>query len=398
MAAENIFIYILLIIFVLLFIFISLTPLYALGKFLTGFSKSNNFLKKFFNNFFLYSLYFFIGILASITSIITNNQNTPAGEALTIYSNSFSSSEVHQAISSQSTISILFILILGIVCCFILKIFAKKLSPILYVLCSSALILTIIFTIFFIIQIFGNFHGDSNKPLDLLDANLSTFGIMFGFATLSFFYLDVLRESLMIYIESESNNDRIYKNKFIFTLRKFTLSFRNMAFTWAVFIFPLALIIQLICILFGQSPTSLIDAFLNTSGYNLSTIPAPDPVVIEYDGHYLCTVSVKGHKKLVKPLRYGIRHGHKIMVNRQLLIANAFENILEQYTPKLHKIIRSFYDKYGYPISRHINTKFSADITYIIMKPLEWIFLIVLYTVDKHPEDRINIQYSELRR
>ena len=192
MAAENIFNYILLIIFVLLFIFISLTPLYALGKFLTGFSKSNNFLKKFFNNFFLYSLYFFIGILASITSIITNNQNTPAGEALTIYSNSFSSSEVHQAISSQSTISILFILILGIVCCFILKIFAKKLSPILYVLCSSALILTIIFTIFFIIQIFGNF--------------LSTFGIMFGFATLSFFYLDVLRESLMIYIESESNN------------------------------------------------------------------------------------------------------------------------------------------------------------------------------------------------
>ena len=86
------------------------------------------------------------------------------------------------------------------------------------------------------------------------------------------------------------------------------------------------------------------------------------------------------------------------MVNRQLLIANAFENILEQYTPKLHKIIRNFYDKYGYPLSKHINTKLSADIVYILMKPLEWIFLFVLYTADKNPEDRINIQYSELRQ
>lgn len=85
-------------------------------------------------------------------------------------------------------------------------------------------------------------------------------------------------------------------------------------------------------------------------------------------------------------------------MNRQLLIANAFENILEQYTPKTHKIIRYFYDKYGYPLSKHINTKFSADLTYFLMKPLEWIFLIVLYSIDKNPENRIHIQYSELRK
>ena len=70
---------------------------------------------------------------------------------------------------------------------------------------------------------------------------------------------------------------------------------------------------------------------------------------------------------------------------------------IEQQVPKIHKIIRYVYDKYGYPLSNHINTKYAADITYIIMKPLEWIFLVVLYCVDKNPENRINKQYSDLR-
>jgi len=64
----------------------------------------------------------------------------------------------------------------------------------------------------------------------------------------------------------------------------------------------------------------------------------------------------------------------------------------------LHRAIRNFYDKYGYPISRHINSKWSAEIVYLIMNPLEWLFLVVLYTVDKKPENRIHMQYSELRK
>lgn len=119
--------------------------------------------------------------------------------------------------------------------------------------------------------------------------------------------------------------------------------------------------------------------------------------MVKGDGHYLCTVAAKGHPKLVKPIRMGIRRGAFIPVNRQLLFANAFENLLEQYIPNVHKTIRVFYDKYGYPISKHINTKWSADLVYILMKPLEWIFLIVLYTVDKNPENRIHLQYSGVR-
>jgi hypothetical protein len=163
-------------------------------------------------------------------------------------------------------------------------------------------------------------------------------------------------------------------------------------------LFPVLISVQLILVIFGQQPDSFIRAFLDTSNFNYSTMIAPPPIMSEVNGHYLCTVSVKGHKNLVKPIRSGIRRGQRIMVNRQLLVANAFENILEEYTPNLHKVIRYVYDRYGYPVSKHIKTAWSADIVYIIMKPLEWLFTLVLYTVDINPENRINIQYSELRR
>lgn len=89
----------------------------------------------------------------------------------------------------------------------------------------------------------------------------------------------------------------------------------------------------------------------------------------------------------------GIRRGEKIVVNRQLCIANAFEDLIQERTPKFHHFIRHIYDKYGYPLSKHINNEIEADITYLIMKPLEWIFLIVLYLFDEKPENRIATQY-----
>ena len=103
---------------------------------------------------------------------------------------------------------------------------------------------------------------------------------------------------------------------------------------------------------------------------------------------------MKGHKELVKPLRMGIRHGNKIVVNRQLCIANAFEQLLEERTPRFHRALRSFYDTYGYPISRHIHSPWSADMVYLIMKPFEWIFLALLYLFDPAPENRIARQYT----
>lgn len=90
-------------------------------------------------------------------------------------------------------------------------------------------------------------------------------------------------------------------------------------------------------------------------------------------------------------MRTGKRHGHEITVNRQLCIANAFEQLLSERAPHLHRAIRSFYDKTGYPIAKHIKTPLAADIVYITMKPLEWLFLLVLYLLIQSPKTELQL-------
>lgn len=154
---------------------------------------------------------------------------------------------------------------------------------------------------------------------------------------------------------------------------------------------PLLGIIICILLLFGQQPDSAIRAWTETSDWNLSQKIAPQNIY--YDEHYLCTVAAGGHRKVVKPIRMGVRHGHPVIVNRQLCVANAFEQILEERVPDLHRRIRNFYDRYGFPIAKLIRSPYAADVVYFIMKPLEWVFLLVIYATDVKPENRIAVQY-----
>lgn len=158
-----------------------------------------------------------------------------------------------------------------------------------------------------------------------------------------------------------------------------------------VLLIPLLGILVAVLFLFGQEPSSIIKAWTETSEWNLSQHTAPRN--IQYDEHYLCTVAAGGHPKVVKPLRGGMRHGHQVVVNRQLCVANAFEQVLEKKLPGFHRLVRTVYDRVGYPISRHIHSQYWADAIYFLMKPLEWLFLLVLYAVDVHPENRIAVQY-----
>lgn len=155
---------------------------------------------------------------------------------------------------------------------------------------------------------------------------------------------------------------------------------------------PLLGILIGILLLFGQEPDAVIRAFTETAEWNLSKRVAPQNLY--YDEHYLCTVAAGGHEKVVKPKRLGVRHGHEVIVNRQLCVANAFEQILEEKTPGFHRAVRYFYDTCGFPVAKLIHSKYTADLIYFLMKPLEWLFLIVLYLTDINPENRIAIQYT----
>jgi hypothetical protein len=161
---------------------------------------------------------------------------------------------------------------------------------------------------------------------------------------------------------------------------------------------PVLLILIGVLLLFGQQPDSIVRAFTDTYKEGFSQLNAQCDNVICPGGHFLCTVAAKGHSDFVKPLRSGIRGGQPIICNRQLLVANAFEELLEQRLPGLHRPIRALYNKVGDFIHKYygvFNNKWMADLVYMVMKPLEWLFVIVLYAAYRKPENRIAQQYMD---
>ena len=205
-----------------------------------------------------------------------------------------------------------------------------------------------------------------------------------------------IRYKIMEWNKMQLISSKTSKNKFLKFLNQKLMN----SYTWPIaaflFMWPLLGILIAIFALFGQQPDSVVKAWTETSDWRLSQRVAPQNIY--RDGHYLCTVAAGGHEKVVKPIRLGVRHGHKVIVNRQLCIANAFEQILEERTPVFHKHLRHFYDTYGFPIAKVIHSPYMADLIYFVMKPLEWLFLMVLYFCDVNPENRIAIQYLPKRR
>lgn len=293
---------------------------------------------------------------------------------------------LHSPIASWSFLTVLSILGLGIISYILIRIKKLKLPPLIIVSAMSGIFICSIYMIIWIIQL-------SNNILEKF---------IFGIPYLALFPINYILCSIRAEIEimkkykQENIERKEFENKFLNYCTKLLYNIDNWPIIAIVFSIPLIIILISILMLFGQRPDEAIKAFLETSDWTLSTKISPPPIL--YDGHYLCTVSLKGHKNIVKPIRMGIRHGERIVVNRQLCIANAFEDLIKEKTPKFHHFVRYIYDKYGYPLSKHINTSLQADITYILMKPLEWIFLIVLYIFDVKPENRIQTQYTGMKK
>ena len=189
----------------------------------------------------------------------------------------------------------------------------------------------------------------------------------------------------------EDRTEISYENRLLQWLPQLLNKSRNWPWLAVLVALPTLALVVLVLMLFGQQPDSMIKAWTNTADWAFSQKIPPQNLII--DEHYLCTVAAGGHETVVKPQRMGIRHGHPVVVNRQLCIANAFEQVLEEKTPRFHRFLRRNYDRYGYPFAKHIKKKWAMDLIYYLMKPLEWLFLLVLYLVDRKPENRIAMQY-----
>ena len=208
------------------------------------------------------------------------------------------------------------------------------------------------------------------------------------------FFLLIYSINLLWVRIKEWQEDRIeitYENRLLQYFHQLLNKSRNWPWLAVLLALPTLALVVLILMLFGQQPDSMIKAWTNTADWAFSQKIPPQNLII--DEHYLCTVAAGGHEKVVKPQRMGVRHGHPVVVNRQLCIANAFEQVLEEKTPRFHRFLRRNYDRYGYPFAKHIKKKWAMDLIYYLMKPLEWLFLLVLYLVDRKPENRIAMQY-----
>ena len=288
----------------------------------------------------------------------------------------------HSPFYSESALTIvvivsLFIIALGV----LLAIAPEYRPPLVTVLCISMLYMgTILVTVIYI---------------HLMKLFMTDFiGLLF-FALIEINVIAITARVVILEVKAyQPDPDRMSKINSALILKKCNEMLDDSG-KWPLYAFilmwPLFGVVIMVLILFGQAPNSVIKAFTETADYTFSTRIPPQNLTV--DEHYLCTVAARGHERVVKPLRMGKRHGHAVVVNRQLCIANAFEQILEEKTPRIHTKVRGFYDKYGFPVAMLIKSRYTADVIWFIMKPLEWMFLAVIYLTDVHPEDRIARQY-----
>lgn len=251
--------------------------------------------------------------------------------------------------------------------------------PVVEVLVNCLLLIGIVLNVFIAIHTQDAFFASlGNGPI-----------LIFGILTLA--------KNQKLFLEQTINlHHNEYKNQFeIFAWKVLHLSPIIKYPVVFLLCLPILMVISCFLMLFGQKPDSLIRAFTETYKHGFSQWDWQCENVM-CGGHYLCSVAANGHAKYVKPERLGIRNGNYIVCNRQLLIANAFEELVQERMPSLHKCIRRQYNKVGDLVHRYyfvFENKLISDIIYFFMKPAEWLFLLILYTFDRNPENRISKQY-----
>lgn len=289
--------------------------------------------------------------------------------------------QIHYSIASQYMGYVVLLVLLGFAGLLTLLFMdANRLPPLISVLSVAAIILLNILQIVFAIQI--------RKNVDWIDLLLYVYHVNILILSVAAVRKQI-RQQIIIIQNKDMEVEQHKKFKWLYYKMNSISQYTALVL---ICLFFLIAILEIIFVITGEGLDAPIKAFTDTADWTFSKQTPPPPS--EYDGHYLCTIAAGGHKKVVKPLRLGTRRGETIVVNRQLCVANAFEEYIHDKFPVFHRHIRSFYDNYGYPVSKHINSPIKADIVYFLMKPLEWVFLLFLYTVDLHPEQRISRQYK----
>ena len=290
--------------------------------------------------------------------------------------------QLHYTMSSEYSAFFDFPVLFGLIGLFLLLYMnPQKMPPLVSVFSIASVILLNILSVVYAIQLSGN---------TLSYLQICFYVYHFNILLVSVIAVREHMKAQAAYLSSKVEEFKDRKNLLWLYMKVTKVSQYALPVFMAVFI--LAGLLEIYAVLEGQGVDAPVKLFTDTADWTFSKQIPPPPK--EYEGHYLCTVAAGGHEKVVKPVRLGRRRDAIIVVNRQLCIANAFEESIAERFPKFHRWIRHVYDTYGYPLSELITTPGKADVVYILMKPLEWVFLLYLYLTDSRPEIRINRQYK----
>lgn len=279
--------------------------------------------------------------------------------------------------SPEHKLTIYFLIALFVAMYFISSYLHKMQSPIVETFINVCLVGGVIFNIFIGIHVEGFFFLLGNLPIIIL----------------FLFQLHDNHIKFMEFSEGQESTSASKLEQLAWKVLKADLLVKIPILT--LLLIPIMAIISSMLLLFGQKPDSIIRAFTDTYRHGLSELDYLCENV-QCGGHFLCSVAASGHRKVVSPVRLGERGGAKIMCNRQLLVANAFEELIQEKMPRAHRLIRKNYNKVGDVVHKYygiFNLKIVSDLVYVLMKPLEYIFLFTLYIFDQKPENRIAKQY-----
>ena len=93
---------------------------------------------------------------------------------------------------------------------------------------------------------------------------------------------------------------------------------------------------------------------------------------------YVCSAAAHGHAWFVGAKTVLSQEGHRVRMNRQMVVLKMAELALKAIVPTLHQRLRITYDRIGPPLARRIRHPLMADLAYLSLKPIEWITLIFI--------------------
>lgn len=197
-------------------------PIYVLFKLIECMYKGENKTIKLLKQDWIECIYTIVIFIMCITGLMLTYEGVKAGEPLSIYEIGGGYLNEYTSLSLDHMLTVWTFFILGIASYLILKSKSDKLSPVVYTLCSSILVLNIIFTIAYYLHT----KGIHKKPV--MDLGFGVLFLKLDFIYLSIMYVVELKNSLDKFIENQRSLDREYKNKFLNILYNLCIRYQTM--------------------------------------------------------------------------------------------------------------------------------------------------------------------------